>query len=800
MKHLRTIKFILFLFCFGSLNAQPPQNLPLLHEQTDEIITRNISPLVTVLDLDPLLLQTLRQEAPDHFAMEIPSKSYKNFQLELTKAEVFSDRFKVTLSSGKEYHGDLGVHYKGRIYGDPHSIVALSIYGDHIAGLISNHSGNYVLAKVKNENKYIFYHDKDFRPEHIRECGVVDGRFLEMMSTDQTLEQRGAKTVLVYVEADNDLVQTLGSVSAVTSYITAILTQGSILFTNDGITVKINELKVWDTASPYVPGSDDYKADDYLETFRNAHTGGFNGNIGVLMTSQQIGGGLAADIGSLCKADKTLSMCVLDLVGDLKNVPEYSWDASTWVHEVGHLLGSRHTHACVWNNNNTQIDDCASKYYYENGSKIEDLEGADCFDPNNQIIPANGGFIMSYCHLVDIGVNLSLGFGQQSATVMRNAIAAAPCIGGSGGGDLSASPNPLVFTDKGGCLNLEISSAKPWQIGYDPQYPPFFLTKLPVGSGSGNATVELCAAKNTLPVEFSFPLYITDGTNTIQVIVGQQAIQDPTALFYPGDKTIAKAEGDFVNISILTNTDWKLIQNPYDTWVTIKSSKSGTTNSEFNLEILKNSTGLNRFAKIGLVYNNALDTTYFTVSQPAIGSGYINVPSEFSAGAYEDTYTFNVYSDLEWEITDISGGWMDPSPKKGKGNGSVSVKIAQNSDPNDRAGTMTFTAKLPDGVITKTVKINQIKLRFDDDVSQYKVFPNPASDYLNVELNSRVETPLKITLISVDGNLVRNLESGRSLIGNYSSRFDLSDLKAGFYTLIIRYNNKVKREKIVVIH
>ena len=56
-------------------------------------------------------------------------------------------------------------------------------------------------------------------------------------------------------------------------------------------------------------------------------------------------------------------------------------------HEQGHLMGSRHTHACVWNGNNTAIDGCgpAAGYGYE-GS----CSGAP--------IPSGGGTIMSYCH------------------------------------------------------------------------------------------------------------------------------------------------------------------------------------------------------------------------------------------------------------------------------------------------------------------------------------------------------------------------------------------------------------------
>ncbi|MBL0102917.1 MAG: fibronectin type III domain-containing protein [Bacteroidetes bacterium] len=80
---------------------------------------------------------------------------------------------------------------------------------------------------------------------------------------------------------------------------------------------------------------------------------------------------------------------------------------------MGHLIGSRHTHACVWNGNSTAIDGCAG---YVEGS---------CALPGN---PSSGGTIMSYCHLTSVGMNLSLGFGPQPGNVIRNTVLNATCL------------------------------------------------------------------------------------------------------------------------------------------------------------------------------------------------------------------------------------------------------------------------------------------------------------------------------------------------------------------------------------
>ena len=91
--------------------------------------------------------------------------------------------------------------------------------------------------------------------------------------------EKSGKTVLVYAEVIMTCCYSWGSVSTVTNYQLTILSQGIILFQNDGIDTKVNELKIWDTASPGCSGMDDYKADDYLITFRNTYKNGFNGNV-----------------------------------------------------------------------------------------------------------------------------------------------------------------------------------------------------------------------------------------------------------------------------------------------------------------------------------------------------------------------------------------------------------------------------------------------------------------------------------------------------------------------------------------
>ena len=86
-------------------------------------------------------------------------------------------------------------------------------------------------------------------------------------------------------------------------------------------------------------------------------------------------------------------------------------------HEIGHNLGSPHTHACNWNGDNTAIDGC--------GPASGNNEGCDGPLPTE-----TGGTIMSYCHLVSsVGINFANGFGPQPGALIRATVNSKECLG-----------------------------------------------------------------------------------------------------------------------------------------------------------------------------------------------------------------------------------------------------------------------------------------------------------------------------------------------------------------------------------
>ncbi|MDR1197433.1 MAG: zinc-dependent metalloprotease [Prevotellaceae bacterium] len=359
--------------------------------------------------------------------MVIPYNA-QNITLELIKVpEVYMD-YEVVTSDGKTMPANRDIkHYRGVIRGIENSLAAITIYDNEIMGLIISDEGNFNLVKDKQSGKHIFYNDKNVKEKPSLECGTEDEGNTEEYSSEILFQQRdmirqnimtaqaltnAVNIVKFYFETEYDIYQAIGSTAGVEAFISGLFNQVAVLYQNENIITAISQLYVWTSADPYTATS----TSNLLSQFQSTRTS-FTGNLGMLLTfrynSNGEKGGLAAGFSGLCNSSTSQKLAVAMIYEFYSIVPAYSWSVYVITHEFGHLLGSKHTKACVWNGNNTAIDGCG------------DIEGS-CSNPG---YPASGGTIMSYCHLIpSVGINFSLGFGSQPGNVIRNSVANSSCL------------------------------------------------------------------------------------------------------------------------------------------------------------------------------------------------------------------------------------------------------------------------------------------------------------------------------------------------------------------------------------
>lgn len=373
----------------------------------------------------------------------IPYKG-KVIKVELQKIDEAFNSYEIITSSGKKYEINKNnqYHYRGIVEGENQSLVALSFYDGGVSGLLSSKNfGTININKLKNDSILIIYTDLDIS----NGLNSQDDCFTNSAKQNPLLNEIYSNLVVsntlksassvsedgnhlnVYIEVDNDIYEDFGSsITNVENYITGLFNQVATLYANEDIFIQISEIFIWDTPDTYSANLSD-GLDDFAET-RNV----FNGDLALLLSYQNRdsnpnntanAGGIAHGIGGLCVVgdDEISPHAHIALFPEFEVFPTFSRQVKVVTHEMGHVLGSRHTHACVWNGNNTAIDGCGDCLESQN----EPITCNACARP---AIPTEGGTIMSYCDRESVGIDFTNGFGNQPGDVIRSFIENADCL------------------------------------------------------------------------------------------------------------------------------------------------------------------------------------------------------------------------------------------------------------------------------------------------------------------------------------------------------------------------------------
>ncbi len=372
---------------------------------------------LAAIDYFDVNIQSLKKKlnTSSTIEIEIPLKSSSK-TIVFEKTNILTPDYQLYTSSGKTLNTSRKYSfYHGSVVGNPKSKATMIFYNDELSISIFDGEGHYEINKDNSLYRGYFTHDLIEPNERNWDCELIEDPLAN--SSNDIIQSRSilnSECVTVFFEIDHNMYTKLGSdVAATEAWFLNLMLKVSIFYIEHNVPLNISAIQVWDTVDPYVSTT---TTSTMLSLFRNTvrNNPNFNGRLAHLISGRWLGGGIAY-LNSLCST--SLNVAVSTSISGFDNpFPNYSWDVMVVAHEIGHNMGSPHTHSCSWNGNNTAIDGCGS------------IEGS-CPDPGPP--PASeGGTIMSYCHLNAVGINFENGFGPQPGALIENKFITAPCVTG----------------------------------------------------------------------------------------------------------------------------------------------------------------------------------------------------------------------------------------------------------------------------------------------------------------------------------------------------------------------------------
>ena len=379
----------------------------------------------TSLKLNASELQRVYVARPQDLDLTLPVDG-SPLQLELVRTNLYAEGSKIYDSEGQiiPYHPP--VTYYGTVKGQTQSVVSVVFYEQDFMAMIADGKGsNAIISKdgLTSADRFIQYRDADVKEQNPIQCATPDkplsGRDLqEFMARTQNhvLGKRSLGCIVMDVEITySTYVSTTfgGNTTNILNWINGIFAGVHTIYNNEQINLVIGTTKINTSASEYNGGQYSTDPGTALDQFMStaAANATFQGSFAHLI---RLASGATTSIAYVDALCSSFGIAYSTPYFSYSAYPGYSWSVNVLAHESGHVFGSPHTHACVWNGNNTAIDGCGPNVGYSEG----------CTGP----IPSKGT-VMSYCHYGsgNPGIDFTLGFGTQPGNVIRSGATGANC-------------------------------------------------------------------------------------------------------------------------------------------------------------------------------------------------------------------------------------------------------------------------------------------------------------------------------------------------------------------------------------
>jgi len=264
---------------------------------------------------------------------------------------------------------------------------------------------------------------------------LIEGDFPQQTNEGGIAGGFPCRHVKIAIDSDNELAAVYGNnFTATAAYLLLNAAAQSEIYTASmNIRIQASFIRVWTTNDPWTASGSSSQLTQFRDYWQ-ANMGAVVRDAAMLLSARGLGGGVAW-LAAMC------SPWAYSVSGNLSgffpyplqnNAPQ-NWDIMVTSHELGHNVGSPHTH-----NYCPPIDQCAPSGYF-GGCQTEQV----C---------TSAGTIMSYCHLCSGGLgNVLLDFAPGCRVSIDEHLASVGCE------FLGAAQPPFAVTDVASSLTTPIT-------------------------------------------------------------------------------------------------------------------------------------------------------------------------------------------------------------------------------------------------------------------------------------------------------------------------------------------------------
>jgi len=347
-----------------------------------------------------------------------------------TKAEVMGPRGAEPLTLPDR------TYFAGAIAGDPASRVLLIAGRDQVHGWVAADDTLYVFGRDAAGQHHV-YDMRDADPAsrtppsgfcaNARHDGLTApshfaGRALAAEPPPTGAAFSPVLALDMAIETDQELRAKFGSNALTLEYLTDLAAAANVIYLRDfGVRLVFSYIRLWSTTDPWSESATidqlDEVGDYWRDPFNDMDAIAGDYDLVHFVSGKSVAGGVAW-IGGTC--DPEYQFAVSQVFGEFDVLdPQATWDVVVFTHETGHSLGSPHTH-CY----SPPIDRC---YGSEPSNPL-----FTCYAGPTSL-PAGGGTLMSYCHLLSPGLpNVNLGFHARTQSLVRATVEDMACLTAAG--------------------------------------------------------------------------------------------------------------------------------------------------------------------------------------------------------------------------------------------------------------------------------------------------------------------------------------------------------------------------------